>query len=144
MTTEYDESRIERIALGLIDHDLPKTEWTHAAHFAAALWLLRHRPELVAPDAVRRLISRYNEATDTPNTDDGGYHHSITLASMRAASAHLRRHPGEMALAPILADLLASQLGKSKWPLAYWSREALFSVEARSLWVDPDLAPLPF
>jgi hypothetical protein len=26
----------------------------------------------------------------------------------------------------------------------YWTRERLFSVEARRNWVEPDLAPLPF
>src|SRR3569833_439765 len=38
------DSEIDRIGRGLIDRSLPKTEWTHAAHFAAAFWLLR-RPE---------------------------------------------------------------------------------------------------
>jgi hypothetical protein len=31
------ESKIHRIGLGLVDLSLPKSEWTHAAHFAAAL-----------------------------------------------------------------------------------------------------------
>jgi hypothetical protein len=34
-------AEIERIGLGVSDRSLPKSEWTHAAHFAAAFWLTR-------------------------------------------------------------------------------------------------------
>ena len=33
-------------------------------------------------------------------------------------------------------------MGDKAWPLTHWSRERLFSVEARRGWVDPDLKPL--
>jgi len=36
-----------------------------------------------------------------------------------------------------------SPLGQPQWLLEYWTRERLFSVEARRNWVEPDLAPLP-
>ena len=87
--TLSDDRSIEALALRVIDRSLPKAEWTHAGHFAAALWLLRNRPELTRPDEMRTLISRYNEATGTANIDTGGYHHTITLASIHAA-AHAR------------------------------------------------------
>ena len=35
------DAEVEHIGRGLLDRSLPKIEWTHAAHFAAALWLLR-------------------------------------------------------------------------------------------------------
>ena len=41
------DAEIDRIGRGLLDRSLPKAEWTHAAHFAAAFWLLR-RSELDA------------------------------------------------------------------------------------------------
>jgi len=144
MTDILDDAAIERIALGMLDRTLPKAEWSHAAHLAAALWLLRHRPDLAAPDAMRLAIRGYNEATDTPNTDDGGYHHTITLASLRAAATHLEGYPGEIGLSAILADLLASPFGRPDWVLAYWAHDRLFSREARREWREPDIAPLPF
>lgn len=139
-----DDGAIERLTLRMIDRTLPKADWTHAGHFAAALWLLRFRPELTEPARMRRLITRYNEATGTPNTDSGGYHHTITRASMRAASDHLRRHGPDAPLSAVLAALMASPLGRPGWLLSYWRRETLFGVEARRRWVAPDLAPLPF
>lgn len=133
---------IERIAGGVIDRTLPKPEWTHAAHFATALMIItRH-----GADAERRmpgLIRAYNEATNTPNTDTGGYHETITLASLRAARFMLAAHP-DTALSDVLAALMALEFGRSGWPLAYWRKETLFSVEARRTWVEPDVQALPF
>ena len=138
------DPEIERLALAMVGCSLPKAEWTHEGHFAAALWLLRNRPDLATPDAMRGLISRYNEATGTPNTDDGGYHHSITVASLRAAAWHLAKQRPDAPLHVVLAALMASPQGRSDWLLAHWRRETLFSVAARRDWVAPDLAVLPF
>lgn len=144
MTSFATDAAIERIALGVIDRTLPKADWTHAAHFAAAVWLLRYRPDLTTASAIKALISAYNEATGTSNTDTGGYHHTITLASMRAASAHLAGYPETASLHCALDALLASPLRHPDWLLDYWRRETLFSVAARRDWTPPDLAPLPF
>ena len=139
MLTDTD---IARIGEGVIARTLPKPEWTHAAHFAAALWLLS-RPGRDAFAEMPGLIRGYNEATGVPNTDDSGYHETITLASLRAARAHLEACTGQ-SLSAALAGLLAGPFGRSDWLLAYWSREALFGVEARRRWLEPDLQPLPF
>lgn len=139
-----DDSAIEHLATRMIDRSLPKAEWTHAGHFALALWLLRNRRDLAAPDAMRLLITRYNEATGTANTDTGGYHHTITLASMRAASSHLDSFAPDTPLHLVLRSLIESSLANPGWLLSYWTRETLFSVAARGAWIEPDLAPLPF
>ena len=142
MTKPYaTEAEVDRIAVGVIDRSLPKPEWTHAAHFAAALWLLRRRPDLIAETAMPPLIRAYNEATGVPNTDTDGYHETITLASIAAARAVLGGRPAEEPLDEVLARLMAGPLGDSGWPLAYWSKPRLFSVAARRTWLDPDLQP---
>ena len=79
------DSDIARIGRGVETCTLPKPEWTHAAHFAAAVWLLT-RPGLDAERAMPPLIRAYNEATGVQNTDTAGYHETITLASLRAAA----------------------------------------------------------
>lgn len=139
-----DEPWIAHIARGVLDRTLPKAEWTHHAHWALALWLLRHRPDRADPASMREVISGYNLATGTPNTDTGGYHHTITLASLRGAAAMLAADPDQAPLDAVLAALIESPLGRSDWPLAHWRRETLFAVRARRGWVEPDLAPLPF
>jgi hypothetical protein len=137
-------TEIERIGRGLVDRSLPEREWTHAAHFAATLWLLRHRHELNLAVEMPRLIRAYNEATGVPNTDTGGYHETITLASIRAARSVLDSYSKSSPLHSIANELLAGELGRSDWLLIYWSRTRLFSAEARRIWIEPDLKPLPF
>jgi len=137
------DAEIDAIARRVIDRTLPKSQWTHGAHFAAALSLLaRH----TLPDVARAMpvyIRAYNEATGVANTDTEGYHETITQASLRAASAFLGAH-GSLPLFAVCNALMASELGKPDWLLAYWSKARLFSVAARHHWVEPDIAPLPF
>ena len=86
-------------------------------------------------------IRAYNEVTGVRNTEISGYHETITLASIAAARACLARHPPAQPLHEIVDLLMGSPLGRSDWPLACWSHERLFSVEARRCWIDPDLQP---
>ena len=144
MTTELTESDIERIAAGVLDLTHPYVEWTHAAHFAAALWLLRHPDVLRHHGGMEPIIRRYNTAVGVPNTETRGYHATITEASLRAVAHRLADAPPHSPLAPILAALLASPLGYSRWLLAFWSEPRLMSVEARRGWQEPDLASFPY
>jgi len=137
------DDEIAAIGCGVLDLSLPKVRWTHEAHFAAALWLITCRQDLDASRAMPGIIRAYNEATGVANTDTDGYHETITQASLRAARDFLLQHPGH-SLSATCNALMATPLGKSDWPLAYWSRGLLFSVEARRNWVEPDLRPLPF
>jgi len=135
------DEEIAEIALGMTGCTLPKTRWTHAAHWAAALYLLRHAPAQAAD--MGQAIRAYNESIGGQNTDTSGYHETITLASLRAARSHLAAAP-EAKLPEILANLLASPLGQPDWLLTYWRRDTLFSPAARRAWQAPDLAELPF
>jgi len=142
MPASFSDADIDRIGRGLTDRSLPKADWTHAAHFAAAFWLLR-RPGIDARRVMPGLIRSYNEACGVANSDSSGYHETITVASLRAAAAWLAARPGAP-LAPALAEFLATDFGQSGWLLEHWSKAVLFSVEARRTWVEPDVRPLPF
>jgi hypothetical protein len=134
------EAEIERIGRGVEDVTLPKAEWTHAAHWAAALYLLRRGEAARMP----ALIRAYNEATGVANTDTNGYHETITLASLRAARAAMRESGADAPLHVVHTAIMRGELGRSDWLLALWSRPVLFSVEARRAWVAPDLRPFPY
>ncbi len=116
------DADIARVTAGFLDHSLPKREWTHAAHFAVAFALLRD-PSRDAVTDMPDLIRRYNEACGTANPDTTGYHETITLASLRAASLWLESHPA-LALHESLNALLRSPFGHADWLLSYWSRDA--------------------
>jgi hypothetical protein len=132
------DDELAAIGRGLMERTLPKNAWTHAAHFAAAMWLFAACPERDCLREMPGMIRAYNEATGVANTETSGYHETITLASLRAARAFLAEDPSRPLFVTCNA-LLSSPLGESNWLLAYWSRSRLFSVEARRTWVEPDL-----
>lgn len=123
------------------DCTLPRDEWTHAAHLTVALWHLLEYDWEEAVSRVRRGILRYNAAHGVRTTPTGGYHETLTLFWMRRVRAFLEDGRNEarslVALANDLADALDSRL-----PFEYYTRERLFSSEARAAWVEPDLKSL--
>ena len=137
------DDEVIRIGRGLVDRTLPKAEWTHRAHFAATVWLLKCRSEIDIASEMPAMIRSYNEATGGVNSDTAGYHETSTQASIRAARAFLAGNDRD-SLAGACNALMASELGKPGWILVYWSRERLFSVAARRSWIEPDVAELPF
>ena len=143
LETFHSDDEIAAIAHGLIHRTLPKPNWTHAAHFAAALWFLCHHSLEHALPLIRDSIRAYNEATGVANTETSGYHETITQASLRAA-AYFRRERHDAPLYSICNELLASAFGRSDWILLYWTKETLFTPEARRRWVEPDVLQLPF
>ena len=138
------EAEVIAISEGVVARTLPKPEWTHAAHFAAAVWLIAGQSVLVPERDMPGLIRAYNSATGVANTDHEGYHETITQASLRATRGFLAGLPEGTALFAACNALLATDLGRRDWLLTYWSRERLFSVEARRGWVEPDVQALPF
>lgn len=139
--TALTDPDIALLAERLLDRTLPKEQWTHAAHLTATLRLVRTRDDGLERD-LPGIIRAYNLAVGTVNGDQSGYHETITqayLAGIRAFVAGLA--PGTRD-AEAAAALLATPMGDKAWPLTHWSRERLFSVEARRGWVEPDLKPL--
>lgn len=141
MTTSDHE--VARIAHGMIGCTLPKSDWTHRGHFAAALWVCAHPEVLAREGGMATMIRRYNVATGVANTDTGGYHETITRASMAGAAGTLAAHPGKP-LGYALDALMAGPLGDKRWLFAYWMEGTLMNPTARREWVEPDLAPLPW
>lgn len=136
------EADIDSVVGRFMDRTLPRAEWTHAAHFAVALWLLRHRGAGAMRD-MPPLIRAFNEAVGVANTNTSGYHETITIASLRATQSWLMVRPGAP-LHVVLGDMMGTSLGRSDWLFRHWSREVLLSPAARAAWVDPDLTPFPY
>ncbi|WP_225205760.1 hypothetical protein [Novosphingobium huizhouense] len=135
------DDAVRHVAQGLLDRSLPKAEWTHEAHLAACLCLLREHPALVLERDLPGVIRAYNEAVGGKNTDSAGYHETLTQLYIRGVRAFAATLPAGASLVDAVNALLASEIGPRDWPLCFYSRERLFGVEARRHWVEPDLAP---
>lgn len=137
-----DDAAVRRVGTGLLDRSLPRADWTHEAHLAACLWLLRERRDIDLPSEMPAIIASYNVAVGGENTDTAGYHETITQAYIRLADGFLVAHDRDQPLVELVNAFLASPIGHREALLAHYSRERLFSVEARKRWVEPDLAPI--
>jgi hypothetical protein len=96
-------------------------------------------PERDLPGVIRR----FNESVGGVNDDTQGYHETITQCFIAAIRAFLARTPAGLPLVEKVNALLLAPEGRRDWPLRFFSRGRLFSVEARLGWCEPDLAPLP-
>lgn len=137
-----NDCAVRRIGEGLLGCTLPRADWTHEAHLAACLWIVRDRPDIDPARDLRTIISLHNESVGGVNDDHQGYHETITQCFIRAVSVFLAQAKGA-SLTDAVNDLLASPYGRRDWPLGYYSRKRLFSSEARRTFIVPDLAPLP-
>lgn len=107
------------------ERTLPAAEWTHAAHVRiAAMHLARYGLD-EAHLLMRVGIIRLNAAHGLVETPQRGYHETLTRVWLVLVAAARGEH--------IERDA----------PLRYYSRERLFSLAARTRFIEPDLAPLP-
>ncbi len=137
------DAEVRHIGEGLLACSLARAEWTHEAHLAACLWLIVERPDILPERDLPDLIRRFNESVGGINDETQGYHEAITQCFIRGVRLFLARTSAELRLAEKVNGLLREPEGRRDWPLRFYSRERLFSVEARLGGRGPDLAPLP-
>jgi len=137
------DEAVAHIGEGLIARTLPREEWTHEAHLAATTWLVLKHPEIDLDTELRGIISRYNESVGGVNSDSEGYHDTITHAYLRGIRQFLDGADLSRPIHELVNELLMSPMGRRDWPLRFWSKERLMSVEARQGWVEPDLRAMP-
>jgi hypothetical protein len=116
---------------------LPISRWTHEAHLVTGYWYVWLYGAVGTMGQLRTRIRRHNESVGTRNTEDSGYHETITRLYVDGIARHIAENAGQ----PFevgLKRLLASPLRSRDWPLTYYTSHRLFSVEARREWVEPD------
>lgn len=139
----YDTpAEIEQLIRAFEACTLPKPLWTHHAHLTVGLWYLTRQDVGEATLNIRYGIQRYNLSCGVRMTRSGGYHETITLFYIRAIDRYLRTADRSQPLVTLREGLLASPCADPKYPLDYYSKDLLFSWEARTTWVTPDLKPL--
>ena len=137
------DAAIRHVGEGMVARTLPKPEWTHEAHLGTCAWIILERPDIVPERDLPDLIRPYNESVGGVNDETQGYHETITQVFIGGVRLSLAASEGQGGLADRVNLLLRSPEGQRDWPLGFYSRERLFSVEARMGWVEPDLGRLP-
>jgi hypothetical protein len=132
----------DRLVQEFVARTLPKTEWTHHAHLRVGLWHALRYPDDVALNLLRERIRAYNEATGVANTSSTGYHETITRLYVGVIRHFVNSIDPGRPIDELAAELIV-RCGERDLPLNHYSRERLFSAQARLEWVEPDLKPLP-
>jgi hypothetical protein len=136
------DAELEDLARRFNACNVPRPEWTHAAHLAVGLW---HVSRYGRRDALVRLragITRLNESNGVVNSPTSGYHETVTRAYVDLLADFAARH-AQMTPAERVTALLADPLSHRNALLRFYSRARLEGSAARLDWVEPDLAPLP-
>jgi hypothetical protein len=147
--TEYSprlfttDAEIEHLGEGLLACALPREAWTHEAHLAATTYLILRRPDVDLDAELPGIIRRFNESVGGLNSDTEGYHETITRSFLEGVRLFLDADSSRTLLHEIVNRLLLSPMGRRDWPLRFYSRERLFSVEARLSHVPPDIQAMP-
>src|SRR5690348_8103042 len=138
----YD-AEIVHVGEGMVARTLPRAEWTHEAHLAATTYLLLRRPDVDLDKELPVIIRRFNESVGGVNSDSEGYHETITRVFLHGVRLFLSEADPSEPLHELVNELLLSPMGRRDWPLRFYSRERLLSVEARREFIAPDVAALP-
>jgi hypothetical protein len=137
------DAEIERLGEGLLARSLERADWTHEAHLGATTYLEFRRPDIDLDKELPGIIRRFNESVGGVNSDTEGYHETITRAFLAGVRRFLTEADLKDPLHNLVNELLLSPMGRRDWPLRFYSRPLLFSVEARRSFISPDLAALP-
>jgi len=133
----------KEILQGFEDGSFPKEQWNHAAHLRVAGCYLVGYPAVEALTRMRDGVKRYNVASGGKNTEDSGYHETLTCFWIAVAKAYLAELPDGMTAAAKVQALVDEFGARRDLFREYYGFDVLKSREARARWVAPDLKGLP-
>ena len=138
MKTKYkDESEVLDLVRSFEDATVAHDDWKHAEHLVVALYYLtRHDLETAHAKMRNGILDLLVRGFKVDLTKEMPYHETITLFWMRTVADFNASKNGSSLLEK--ANEVAYKWDKD-YPLNFYSRELLFSDEARARFVEPDL-----
>lgn len=123
----------EQFARAFERGEIAPAEFDHRAHVRVAWVYVREGPSFEAATArMREGIKRFAAAANASQK----YHETITVLWMQLLSEAAARVPQPCELTELFER--CPELADKDLPLKYYSRERLFSDEARVSWVPPE------
>jgi hypothetical protein len=138
---KYTEQQFNDLVTRFNSLELPKEAWTHHAHILVAFWHVWRYDESDSLMKVRRAIRAHNDAVGTINSENSGYHETLTVFWLKVVRYFFSLKTSWPLIDAINSFIEAGHADKNL-PLQFYSNELLFSKDARLDWVDPDKLPL--
>src|SRR5688572_21618498 len=138
METKYrSESEVLDLVRAFEDATVSREDWKHAEHLVVAIYYLtRHDLDVAYAKMKDGILNLLVKGFDVDLTKEMPYHETITLFWMRVVDEFNASKNGASLLEK--ANEVAYKWDKD-YPLKFYSRELLFSDEARAGFVEPDL-----
>lgn len=139
MTRKYEnESEIFDLVRSFETAAISREEWRHAEHLVVALYYLTQHDVTTATEKMRSgIFNLLSKGFGVDLEKEMPYHETLTIFWMRTV----------FAFSLVKSDLSLTEMANEvveafdkDYPLRYYSREFLFSDEARAKFVSPDLA----
>jgi hypothetical protein len=131
-----DEKEIAEVVRTFEDATISRDAWKHAEHLTVALHYLSLHDMETATAKMRDGIFKLLKAFEVDLTKEMPYHETLTIFWMRTVADFNATKNGTSLLDK--ANELVATCDKD-YPLKFYSREFLFSEEARAKFVEGDL-----
>lgn len=131
-----NEQEILQVVRTFEDATVSRDAWKHAEHLTVALHYLCSYDVDTATDKMKRGLFKLLGAFGVDLTKEMPYHETLTIFWMQTIANFNASKNGDSLLEK--ANKLVATYDKD-YPLRFYSREYLFSDEARAAFVDPDL-----
>lgn len=115
---------------------LPHEKWRHAEHLTMAMHYALHNDFDATLNKMRSGILKLNDFHGVATTPERGYHETLTVIWTRAVFDYVKANEKKDLVS--LANEIIGKFDKD-YPLKFYSRERLFSIDARFNFVEPDL-----
>ena len=134
------ESELQRFVDAWKAGRLPKAEWTHAAHVAMAAYFAFDHAANATFAIMKAGILHHNTSVGTPNTEDYGYHETLTRFWAGEIGAFIRSGRFTARLEAVRAAVAKFGGDRERFRLFY-SFDVVRDRRARREWVAPDREP---
>lgn len=131
-----DEKEILEVVRSFEDATISRDAWKHAEHLTVALHYVSLHDMETAAAKMRDGIFKLLAAFEVDLTKEMPYHETLTMFWMRTV-ADFNKTKSSTSLLEKANELVATY--DKDYPLKFYSREFLFSDEARRRFVDGDL-----
>ena len=131
------ESEVIELVRSFEDATVSRDVWKHAEHLVVALYYLTlHDLDTAYAKMKSGILNLLVKGFDVDLTKEMPYHETVTLFWMRVVAEYNAAKNGASLLEK--ANDVAYKWDKD-YPLKFYSRELLFSDEARARFVEPDI-----
>jgi hypothetical protein len=141
VAVSYTKAQIDSLVEKFNGQTLPKSDWTHLAHLIVGISYLNAYSFYDAVCRLKSGIILLNYSQQTLNTDNSGYHETITIFWSKVIKIYISLH-NNLSVEQLVNSFLSSSLADTNLPFVFYEKQFLLSPHCRTIYIEPQLQPL--